>query len=164
MKRFLCVVLAVLLSLSVAFAYPVPPNTEVYIARTGTKYHRAGCTYLKSIDRVMTIQQAENYGFTPCSRCDPDVLIGDYVSDWDGEGGDGGGGSGPEPTGTPEPEPTKEPEEKNENGFFAELVEAFMPLVLGFSGMIAVLFVIGLAGTGIEKLIKRFREKRKNGK
>ena len=40
----------------------------VYVTRTGTKYHKAGCSYLKS-KIEMTLEEAEDEGYTPCSRC-----------------------------------------------------------------------------------------------
>lgn len=46
-------------------------NSEtVYITKTGDKYHRSGCSYLKSkieIDKDAAISR----GYTPCSRCNP---------------------------------------------------------------------------------------------
>lgn len=44
-------------------------NETVYVTRTGSKYHRAGCSYLKS-SIPMSLEQAKGrYG--PCSRCRP---------------------------------------------------------------------------------------------
>lgn len=45
-------------------------NYTVYITRTGSKYHRSGCSYLKSkiaIEKKDAIAQ----GYTACSRCKP---------------------------------------------------------------------------------------------
>lgn len=42
----------------------------VYITRTGKKYHREWCSYLKSKAEV-TIDEAKGRGLEPCSRCDP---------------------------------------------------------------------------------------------
>ena len=42
----------------------------VYITRTGKKYHREGCSYLKSKAEV-TVDEAKGRGLEPCSRCDP---------------------------------------------------------------------------------------------
>jgi hypothetical protein len=43
----------------------------VYITKTGKKYHRSGCSYLKNscikIDKAKAISQ----GYTPCSKCNP---------------------------------------------------------------------------------------------
>ncbi len=42
----------------------------VYRTRTGSKYHRAGCSYLKSIIET-TVSDAKAMGLGPCSRCNP---------------------------------------------------------------------------------------------
>mgnify|MGYP004663819813 CR=1 FL=1 len=77
MKRFkkLLYVLPILLSL-VFIAPPIQANATdwttytVHITRTGSKYHKAGCSYLKS-DIPINILDAVNSGYTPCSRCNP---------------------------------------------------------------------------------------------
>lgn len=46
-------------------------NTAVvYRTKTGTKYHNAGCPYLKSSIET-TVFEAQSIGLTPCSRCNP---------------------------------------------------------------------------------------------
>ena len=45
-------------------------NQVVYRTRTGKKYHRAGCSYLKSIIET-TVSEAQSMGLGPCSRCNP---------------------------------------------------------------------------------------------
>lgn len=42
----------------------------VYRTRTGKKYHRSGCSYLKSKIET-TVSEAQNMGLTPCSGCNP---------------------------------------------------------------------------------------------
>lgn len=42
----------------------------VYITRTGSKYHRAGCRFLKSGNTV-SVDEAKVKGLTPCSVCRP---------------------------------------------------------------------------------------------
>ena len=42
----------------------------VYRTKTGSKYHNAGCSYLKSSIET-TISEAQSMGLTPCSRCNP---------------------------------------------------------------------------------------------
>jgi 2-phosphoglycerate kinase len=62
-------------SVSQSNKYVVPSQDKiehiVYITKTGHKYHRAGCRYLKSsciaIDESVAISQ----GYTPCSVCNP---------------------------------------------------------------------------------------------
>ncbi len=41
----------------------------VYVTATGTKYHLAGCSYLRSSANEITLEDAEAKGYTPCSRC-----------------------------------------------------------------------------------------------
>lgn len=45
-------------------------NYVVYRTATGTKFHRDGCSYLKSKVEI-TIDEAKKGGLTPCSRCRP---------------------------------------------------------------------------------------------
>ena len=47
----------------------------VYITRTGRKYHRAGCRYLKKSMIPVTLSDAIERGYTPCSVCRPDPPI-----------------------------------------------------------------------------------------
>lgn len=50
---------------------PVQQQTQsetVYITRTGSKYHRAGCSYLKSCIAISK-KDAIAAGYTPCSKC-----------------------------------------------------------------------------------------------
>jgi hypothetical protein len=43
----------------------------VYITRTGKKYHRAGCSYLRSSSIPISLKNAKSNGYTACSRCRP---------------------------------------------------------------------------------------------
>lgn len=43
----------------------------VYITKSGTKYHRSGCGYLKSSKFSITLEEAIDRGYTPCSVCKP---------------------------------------------------------------------------------------------
>lgn len=45
-------------------------SQTVYVTDTGDKYHREGCSYLLSSNPI-TLRQAINRGYTPCSRCNP---------------------------------------------------------------------------------------------
>lgn len=53
-----------------------PPDTStttsdvVYVTRSGSKYHKAGCSYLKS-SYEMSRSEAIAAGYEPCSRCKP---------------------------------------------------------------------------------------------
>lgn len=72
----LCLVLAALFA--AAPAVQVPPQVAfaaatkectVYVTKTGHKYHRAGCQYLKSSAIKMTRSEAIKGGYSPCKRC-----------------------------------------------------------------------------------------------
>lgn len=82
-----------LLLVNSALAYTVPSDTVVYVTPTGSCYHREDCSYIKNSCRALSISSAEGQGYRACSRCDPDVLTGQYESDWDGSGGGDGGGT-----------------------------------------------------------------------
>ena len=43
----------------------------VYITKSGKKYHRAGCKYLKSSQIKISKKEAIKKGYTPCSICNP---------------------------------------------------------------------------------------------
>lgn len=43
----------------------------VHITDTGSKYHSAGCSYLRKSDHEVTLSQAKSMGLEPCSRCNP---------------------------------------------------------------------------------------------
>lgn len=45
-------------------------SAVVYRTKTGSKYHNAGCSYLKSSIQT-TVSEAKSMGLTPCSRCNP---------------------------------------------------------------------------------------------
>lgn len=46
-------------------------NTIVYITKSGQKYHRANCTYLRKSKISITLGEAKKEGYTPCSKCNP---------------------------------------------------------------------------------------------
>lgn len=65
-------------------------NIIVYVTKTGEKYHRDGCTYLKSKIPISLEKASKGYG--RCSRCNPPILGQDrendaepYSSKWDGD-------------------------------------------------------------------------------
>lgn len=54
---------------------PAPAQQEqaeqmVFVTRSGAKYHRAGCSYLKSGGSSMPLSQAKGK-YSACSRCNP---------------------------------------------------------------------------------------------
>lgn len=55
-----------------AFGSPVPPSQTVYITKTGTKYHRAGCYHITGKSSVsVSLTEAGNSGYAPCKTCRP---------------------------------------------------------------------------------------------
>lgn len=46
-------------------------ETIVYVTKSGTKYHRDGCGYLKKSKIPISLEDAEAKGYTPCSKCNP---------------------------------------------------------------------------------------------
>jgi hypothetical protein len=41
----------------------------VYVTKSGKKYHKEGCSYLKSSKIMMSLEQAVMEGKEPCSKC-----------------------------------------------------------------------------------------------
>lgn len=48
----------------------ITDSYTVYVTKTGSKYHRAGCSYLRKSSMAMDLSEARKY-YTPCSRCNP---------------------------------------------------------------------------------------------
>jgi hypothetical protein len=46
-------------------------DVTVYVTKTGTKYHKSGCRYLKSSKIETTLAKAKEAGMTACSVCKP---------------------------------------------------------------------------------------------
>ena len=46
-------------------------TTTVYITKTGNKYHRGDCSYLRQSKIAISLSEAKAEGYTPCSRCNP---------------------------------------------------------------------------------------------
>lgn len=45
-------------------------NSEtVYVTKTGKKYHKSGCSYLKDSKIAKTLSEAKSQGYTACSKC-----------------------------------------------------------------------------------------------
>lgn len=43
----------------------------VFVTRTGKKYHRDGCQYLRQSKRKIELSSATKKGYTPCKVCRP---------------------------------------------------------------------------------------------
>jgi micrococcal nuclease len=74
-----------------------PASGTVYVTRTGSKYHRAGCRYVVNNKGAvaMALDQAAARRYAPCSVCDPPTpAVG-------AEGAGTSGGSRPRPTPAP---------------------------------------------------------------
>lgn len=54
-------------------------DTIVYVTNTGSKYHNAGCRYLKSSIPIKLLEASSRY--TPCSVCNPPTLQSELGSD-----------------------------------------------------------------------------------
>lgn len=77
--------LAILAAIVTAFAFlrvtqqtapaaePVGRETIVYVTKTGSKYHRGGCQYLRHSKIAMTLSQAARV-YEPCLRCRPPTV------------------------------------------------------------------------------------------
>lgn len=50
---------------------PGDADITVYITKTGEKYHRSGCRYLRKSKIAISLADAKERGFGPCSVCDP---------------------------------------------------------------------------------------------
>lgn len=46
-------------------------ETTVYVTKTGSKYHRVDCRYLKKSKIETTLSAAKGQGYEPCSVCNP---------------------------------------------------------------------------------------------
>ena len=46
-------------------------DVMVHITETGSKYHMAGCRFLKKSDSEVTLDKAKSMGLSPCSVCNP---------------------------------------------------------------------------------------------
>lgn len=50
-------------------AYYYRHENIVYVTNSGKKYHKQGCSYLKSSHIMISLEQAGMEGKEPCSRC-----------------------------------------------------------------------------------------------
>ena len=56
---------------------PIPKSetalVSVYITRTGSKYHKEKCDYLKYSKIKITLEEALEEAYSPCSQCNPPI-------------------------------------------------------------------------------------------
>jgi len=64
----------VLFIISLAFFANVTAQT-VYVTKTGEKYHKSNCRYLKYSKKEITLKKALNYGYEACKVCKPEKSI-----------------------------------------------------------------------------------------
>ncbi len=48
-----------------------PESVTVYVTKTGKKYHREGCKHLRQSGYPISLKEAKDRGYTPCSHCNP---------------------------------------------------------------------------------------------
>lgn len=74
-RRFAALVFAFLLLVSFQISAAADSgDTIVYITRTGECYHRGSCSYLRQSKIEVSLAEAVNRGYRPCSRCSPPQL------------------------------------------------------------------------------------------
>jgi hypothetical protein len=56
--------------LSVTFAANLSAQT-VYTTKTGEKYHKSDCRYLKNSKKEYSLEKAQSLGYSACSVCKP---------------------------------------------------------------------------------------------
>ena len=54
-----------------AEAAPTPQSVTVYVTKTGEKYHRGNCRYLRKSKIAISLDDAKSEGYEPCSVCNP---------------------------------------------------------------------------------------------
>jgi len=60
-----------------AYADDAPPSALVYVTRTGRKYHRRDCRYLRLSSSPLAMTVARGAGYSPCKVCCPDLAATD---------------------------------------------------------------------------------------
>jgi len=58
-------------SASVVEAAQDPSTITVYITKTGEKYHKGSCRYLRQSKIAVSLKEAVSRGYGPCSVCQP---------------------------------------------------------------------------------------------
>lgn len=64
------IITILLLSLA-SCSYSQTTKNTVCITKTGSKYHKCSCHYLKYSSFEISVSEAEERGYTPCSVCRP---------------------------------------------------------------------------------------------
>ena len=50
-------------------------DKTVVVTEKGKLFHRAGCKYIHGAPKIVSTDEAEREGFTPCTRCFHDALV-----------------------------------------------------------------------------------------
>ncbi|WP_200979822.1 hypothetical protein [Echinicola sp. 20G] len=64
-----------LLYLTFFFAFAQAYGQTVYITKTGTKYHKSSCNYLKYSAISLQLSDAKKKDYTACSVCKPSTIV-----------------------------------------------------------------------------------------
>lgn len=62
------------LFIETSLAGRLEPESAVYVSRGGRKYHVENCLYVGDGYTKMQLQEAQEQGFTPCSKCVGEVV------------------------------------------------------------------------------------------
>tara|TARA_R110002033_G_scaffold167528_1_gene206731 strand:- start:10815 stop:11180 length:366 start_codon:yes stop_codon:yes gene_type:complete len=60
----------VIIFLSLTFSYGISSQT-VYTTKTGEKYHKSSCNYLKYSKKAISLEKAKSLGYEACKVCKP---------------------------------------------------------------------------------------------
>ncbi len=69
----LITICSIALSIASCTASSVKTQQQVYITKTGKKYHTANCGALASSKTPLSLSLAKQKGFTPCKRCNAPI-------------------------------------------------------------------------------------------
>jgi len=79
MRKLLSITLGAVLVLFLSSVVYAQDDPTVYVTKSGSKYHNAGCSYLKKNAIPMKLSEVGGR-YSPCSRCNPPI------ADANGEG------------------------------------------------------------------------------
>lgn len=141
MKR----ILAVLLFAALLFAWSLSASAyngdvTVYITNSGECYHRQNCSYLSS-SKGITLEDAVQKGYRPCSRCKPPKLGEESDTDdaaYKAPAKSSSGSSRASPTHTPAPQQVTIPVETERS--------SAVPIITGLAGV-----GVGAAAVAVRK-------------
>lgn len=79
-KRKLLLIIFLLFSfIYTIHSYATSNDFEVYITKTGSKFHTLGCSYLRSSSYEISLSDAIKRGYDPCSRCKAYSVYREYI-------------------------------------------------------------------------------------